>query len=485
MRHPAIRWILTLSLLAAPALAHDKMLSCPIVIDTDMGLDDAVTLALALQHPGLNVTAIVACDGVASGETCTAYLERMLERFNRRDIALYAPAPVAAAKTPPPFRAFAERAVGAALPPPIERFRRPFSPDAYISDAGQTVVLVLGPMSNLAAALRARPELRSGISEVFIAGAPDAKKSWNAAFDPEALTTLWDAHLELEFVIAANAGRKPDSWQDGDLALGPDTSVGESFFRQLMAEPDVRRHYLTKFASFHDELIILYAVAPELFSKPTPAGIVIPHDSAANARLFTRLLSAGRQKMERVIFVKERLPDAIFQDDIRRRRARIIAKNGETEWFAQLLMNEMHEHLGAYSVIGVKMGLRAAELLNAPQHSMQITSRVAAVPPVSCFNDGVIVSTGSTPGRALFKHEPGPPGTVEVTFAYNGRKLTLRLKDEYRLKIRNRIAGLLETYTLADEEYWTGVRELGLIIWENWHRRDLFEAGIASGASSN
>ncbi len=48
------------------------------------------------------------------------------------------------------------------------------------------------------------------------------------------------------------------------------------------------------------------------------------------------------------------------------------------------------------------MGLRAAELLNAPPHAMTIVSSAPPTQPVSCLNDGLLVATGSTPGRGLF-----------------------------------------------------------------------------------
>ena len=34
---------------------------------------------------------------------------------------------------------------------------------------------------------------------------------------------------------------------------------------------------------------------------------------------------------------------------------------------------------------------------------------------------------------------------------------------------------LLGQYNLADQGYWSGVREFGLEIWQDWHRLDLFE----------
>lgn len=440
-----------------------------------MGLDDAVTLALALQNPHVNIVAVIACEGAAGRERGTEHLERMLALFNRLDIPLYAPAETKASKTPPPFRSFAESAVGQALPTPVKPFRRPFSPDAYVGNGKKTVVLVLGPLTNLAAALQAKPEMKQGIEKLIVAGSPDVEKNWNVRFNPDALAAVQASGIPQQFVVRGPAGRKPEAWRQGELSIGQGTSVGEDFFKRLLATDNIRRHYTQQLGGFFDELVFLYYADHTLFSTEGYTNVFAPNDHDSLLKLFTRCLGDGRQHKHRVVFVDGSLPDEVFRPDVPFRRAAIIAKNGQAEWFAQLLMNELHEHLGAYSVIGVKMGLRAAELLNAPQHAMKVTSHAPAGPPVSCLNDGVIVATGCTPGRALFTHTPGPPGSIAVSFEYNGRRLTLAVKPEYRNRIKAEIQTLLGKYTLADHEYWDGVRRLGLDIWENWHRRDLFE----------
>ncbi|MBU0638621.1 MAG: nucleoside hydrolase [Planctomycetes bacterium] len=461
-------------LLAAPAHAHDVVGGPVVVIDTDMGLDDAVTLALALQCPQINIGAIVACEGVAGREQAVTHVERMVELFNRRDIPVYAAPAEESDKPVPPFRSFAVGAVGAALPPPVPPFHQPFAPTAYLVEGHQTTVLVLGPLTNLAAALHANPDLRKHIAAVIVAGGPDPAESWNAAYDRAALAAVLDSDLPLKFVAPGPAGHKPVAWRQGELHLGRGTSIAESFFERLLSATRVREHYLERFASFHDELAFLYVVDATPFAPTAAAAVLAPRDNQRLLELFTRCLVDGRQQKRRVVFADGPLPEQILRADVRQRQAAIIAKNGETEWFAQLLMNELHEHLGAYSVIGVKMGLRAAELLNAPQHAMQVTAFTPAGPPVSCINDGIIVATGCTPGRVLFTHVPGPPDTLRVRFTYNGRELTLTLKQEYRQKIRNEITRLLKHHTLADAAYWDGVRLFGLEIWENWHRQDLF-----------
>ncbi|MBN2561668.1 MAG: nucleoside hydrolase [Phycisphaerae bacterium] len=470
---PRSRLFVTFVLLVtAPAIAHDVDDRPTVVIDTDVGLDDVVTLAMVLQSPRVDVAAIVACEGVAGRARGVEYLERLLDQFNRKDVPLYAPAEAGVTETPPPFRDFAEAAVAKALDNETTPFRRPFIADAYATNREKTVVLALGPLTNLAAALREKPEIKCGIDRLIVAGSPDAKSNWNLRYDPDALAVVKASGVALEFVVPPPPSL--ETRRQDDLSFGQGTSLGEGFVNRLLTDVRVREHYLEQFGSFHDELVFLYLVDSSLFSRRGGGDALAPTNRQAIIHLFTRCMTCGRQHKARVVFAERPLPDNVLQPDVRERRARIIANNGEDEWFAQLLMNELHEHLGAYSVIGVKMGLRAAELLNAPQHAMKVVSHTAAHPPVSCLNDGIIVSTGSTPGRGLFSHVPGPPGSVRATFTYNGRSITLALKEEHQQKIRRRIGMLLEKWTPDDHKYWDGVRRLGLDIWENWHRRDLF-----------
>lgn len=471
---------------AAPAMSHQVHShdgSSPVVVDTDLGLDDLVAVAMILQAPDVEVAAAVAGDGVADAATAAGQLTRLVAEFNRGDVVVFA-APVDPAFPPPPFRARARDAVDSALPGAAASEPRPWSPDAYLAAGHRTTVLALGPLTRIADALAASPRLAAGIGRVVVSGGPDDPADWNLAADRDALETIRSASVEVVFVRPGGRGSKPALWYTDRLAGGQGTALGEALLDRLLADAEVRAHYLGTLASFHDELAALYLLRPELFTE-AGAGIVEPVDGDAAAAAIADALSGGRQRKDRVVFVDGPLPAEVLRDDVRARRDAILAANGPDEWFAQLLLNELHEHLGAYSIIGVKMGLRAAELLNAPQHAMTVVSSAPAEQPVSCLNDGLLVSTGSTPGRGLFSHTPGPPGTVVASFAYNGRTVELRLKDEYRTRIRTAIQGLLRHTTLEDDEYWEGVRELGLDIWQSWHRRDLFEARFTDPFSTD
>ncbi|HSL17432.1 MAG TPA: nucleoside hydrolase [Methylomirabilota bacterium] len=462
---------------AVPAMSHQVHShdgSSPVVVDTDLGLDDLVALAMILQAPDVEVAAAVAGDGVADAATAAGQLARLVAELNRGDVPVFA-ALADPAFPAPPFRARARSAVDSALQGAGAAEALPWAPDAYRAADHRTTVLALGPLTRIGDALAESPGLAAGIARVVVSGDPDDPADWNLAADGDALETLRSAAVEVVFVRPGGRGFKPAGWYTDRLAGGQRTALGEALLDRLLAEAEVRAHYLGTLASFHDELAALYLLRPELFTE-VGAGIVEPVDGGAAAAAIAGALSRGRQRKDRVVFVDGPLPAVILRADVRARRDDILAANGPDEWFAQLLLNELHEHLGAYSIIGVKMGLRAAELLNAPQHAMTVVSSAPAEQPVSCLNDGLLVSTGSTPGRGLFSHNPGPPGTVQAIFAYNGRTLVLRLRDEHRARIRSVIHGLLEHTTLEDAEYWEGVRALGLDIWQSWHRRDLFEA---------
>jgi hypothetical protein len=425
------------------AQAHDVPHGGKIVIDTDMGLDDTVALAIALQHPDLDIRALVVTPGAMSADQAASYAERLLYRFNRSDVEVFV-----SKATSQPARTHAAQYVGPALKEDVPQRRKPAAPIAYVGDRAQTTVVVLGPLTTLAEALEAKPMIAARIHEVIIAGLPEPSQNWNLQLDPAAYDVVRKAGIAMTFVAPGKQGSKPSDWNLGKSDYGPGTSVGELFVRDLLSPPDTREHYLEMLDQLTDELPILYLGESALFQAVDPATRTLsPANRDTVLANLRDTLAAGRQRRVRTIFADGPLPAAALRPEVAARQDRIIAKHGETEWFAQVLLNETHQHLGAYSIIGVKMGLHAAELLNAPQHGMTVVSHTAPAPPVCCMNDGVIMSTGCTPGRALFRHEPTTDlASTSVTFRYNGRQVTLRLKPAYQQQIRAEIQKLLTKY---------------------------------------
>ena len=471
--------VAVLAAVATGAAAHDIHVGGPVVIDTDLGLDDAVALAVALQAPDLEIEAVVATEGVASARKAALFAQQLLATFNRSDIALYAAATTPAGAEAPVFRAFAEEALAGALPEMLRGQQQPFSPDAYRSARGPVCVVALGPLTNLAAALQQDPSVAKAIGAVVIPETGAAGEPFNRRYDREAWDIVQRAQLPVVFVQPGGHGTKSEAWRTGQVPGGMNTSIGETFVERLLSGAEVGEHYAQQRRLFGDELAVLYLVAPKLFAIGDHGHVAMPSDEAAINQAWAAALVAGRQIRPRTVFAVDRLPREVFRADLQSVRERVIADHGEAEWRSQWLLHELHGHVGVYSVVGVKMGLRAAELLNAPLHEMRVASHAPAGPPVSCFNDGLIVATGSTPGRGLFTHMPLPGGGVRANFMYNGRNVALRLKPEYQQQIARELGALRAKHSLESPAYWSGVRALSLRLCAEWHRRDLFQVADA------
>jgi inosine-uridine nucleoside N-ribohydrolase len=470
-----VKWraapLFALVLLASGAPAHEAADRLLLVVDTDAGLDDTVAVALALQHPEVEIVSVLATPGATGGPCAELVLGRLLFHMNRGDVPLRSGAGDVSPPAPP-FRAMAEGLVKGLLPGPGRIASRPIDPGAYASGRGRTTVLLLGPYTNLARALRNRPGISRGIEAVIAAGGPDG---WNARFDAAAFRTVVESGVPLQFVVPGREGAKPGAWRTGRAERAGHT-LGAKLLRTLLSDDAARNHYLGMLGPFHDELAFLYGTGSAPFAATGKKSTFAPRSAKEVQAMIEDSLRRGRIGRKPVVFSDRLLPAEALAEDVRARRQAIVSKNGEDEWFAQLIMHELHEHLGAWSVIGVKMAIRAAELLNAPPHAMQVVSRCAEGPPVSCLNDGVIAGSGSTPGRGLFRHEPGPPGAARVEFSWNGRSVTLAVKEKYRERIAAAIEELRSKHGgIESEAYWQGVRRLGLTVWEDWHRTLLFE----------
>ena len=146
----------------------------------------------------------------------------------------------------------------------------------------------------------------------------------------------------------------------------------------------------------------------------------------------------------------------------------IIQKHGKEEWRIGVLTNELHGHLGIYAIVGAKMGLRARQYFHIGLDDISILSHAGSVPPLSCMNDGLQVSTGGTLGHGLITVSLAPPFQPKADFTFKAKSVCLRLKDEYWDIIREDIKKGIELWGLNTEDYWKYVRKLALNYWLEW-----------------
>lgn len=172
------------------------------------------------------------------------------------------------------------------------------------------------------------------------------------------------------------------------------------------------------------------------------------------------------------------LPPELYTDDVAEIAGACIARYGEREWRSVVLTNEIHGHLGIYSTLGAKMGVLAVELFEktGAVGDISVVSFAGSVPPVSCFNDGLQVSTGASMGHGLFAVGPEVDGcSARARFTCGGGSVELRLKPEYEEIIRADIRKGVDLYGRTPS-YWEYVRRLALRYWKDWDRAEIFES---------
>jgi len=162
-----------------------------------------------------------------------------------------------------------------------------------------------------------------------------------------------------------------------------------------------------------------------------------------------------------------------FNDLVKPYVKEIIERHGLEEWKAVLLTNELHRHLGLWSIIGAKMGIRAREILGAPADAIDVISFAGHKPPWSCINDGLQVSTGSSLARGTISvAHLGKPVAI---FIYEGNQIILKVKPEIIKTVGKVIKDLSDKYVFQSERYFRELDKISVQYWLEWDRHQIFE----------
>ncbi|MFC2137072.1 formylmethanofuran dehydrogenase subunit E family protein [Bacteroidota bacterium] len=179
--------------------------------------------------------------------------------------------------------------------------------------------------------------------------------------------------------------------------------------------------------------------------------------------------------VESVVFNEFPHDPELFKNDLQIYMDSIIQKYGELEWKTCVITNEFHGHLGIYSLIGAKMGIKAREILFAPIDRLEVISFAGNRPPISCFTDGLQVSTGATLGQGTITVSSEQIKRPEAIFIYNQDSIKMKLKDEYWNIIKDDISNGIVEYGLQTDGYWKLIRKLAIKYWHEFNRNEIFE----------
>ncbi len=147
-----------------------------IILDTDPGIDDAIAICYALNHPQLDVLALTTIFGNVATELATQNALRLCE-LNKHNVAVATGTAVPLQIAPHPVADFVHGSNGFGeieLPSPAQKpitsSAAEFIVDTIKKHPGEVTLVAVGPLSNIALALELAPEIASQVSEVVVMG---------------------------------------------------------------------------------------------------------------------------------------------------------------------------------------------------------------------------------------------------------------------------------------------------------------------------
>jgi pyrimidine-specific ribonucleoside hydrolase len=366
--------------------------------------------------------------------------------------------------------------------------------------------ICLGPPTNLAAALETHPSLKEYIGAVYYYGSfltgrdsrpsgpvKSTALSWNT--DRDALSAASVAAADLPLYCCS----LPDSLllvfdkKLFDQVTSFDTP-GSKLMERIYSHGKAAELLGERHFRAWDETVVLCLIEPLLaeFERIPQSGdggreisrLVSFDTEGARSIYLDSFKHAGQSPAETrrtVVFGQFPSDPGIIREDIRPLIGELIDRHGYEEWRAAVLTNELHRHLGIYSLLGVKMGIRAREILGATLDDLEVESYAGLNPPLSCMNDGLQVSTGATLGRGTIRVETSKPHPGAI-FIKGDERVRLRLKDSIVAGIKKDIAGAIENYGSLTPEYFAEIRRLSIRYWIEMDRDDLFDITMEQGA---
>jgi purine nucleosidase len=253
-----------------------------IIIDTDPGQDDAVAMLLALASPELEVLGITTVAGNVPLALTSRNARMVCELAKRTDV------PVVAGHDAPLDRPLVTAEYvhgksgidGAGLPEPTMKLAPAFASDWLEStidaaEPGEITLCTLGPLTNVAATLRRRPDLATKLSGIvmmgggyFAGGNVTPAAEFNIYVDPTAASIVFGsgAALTLLPLDVTHQALTTDSRLRALEAVGSPVTTAVAGMLRFSERFDEKK-YGTDGGPLHDPTVIAYLLDPGLFES--------------------------------------------------------------------------------------------------------------------------------------------------------------------------------------------------------------------------
>ncbi|WP_105383148.1 nucleoside hydrolase [Neorhizobium alkalisoli] len=270
------------------------MTPIPIIVDCDPGIDDTIALLTAFVSPELEILGITPVCGNQPLDRTVRNALQVCELGERTDIPVFAGCFRPMFREPIHGQFHGTTGLGnTVLPEPVKTVEKASAVDFLIDTLTAAAILqkriticCLGPMTNLAVALRMNPQIADGIERIVMMGGAYREPGnrtmtaeFNVLADPHAAHVVFSSGIPI-VALALDATHqvmlKPEHVEQFSAVSGRISQT----LAELMAfwdRNDVRR-YGSRGGPLHDPLVIAYLLAPQLFQTER-ARVFVEHES--------------------------------------------------------------------------------------------------------------------------------------------------------------------------------------------------------------
>ena len=455
-------------------------ISHSIIIDTDGAIDDMRAVSYLLARPEITVLAILTSDGSVAPAEGAKKAAALLSDFGRNDIAVAAGHVLGGVN--PPWRQFNMQVTWGKGPgKPVSTIPAPEMLISSLEKAGEKPVLVcLGPLTNIAEAFSKSPETIKKIEKIiWYNESVKPLKGFNYECDRESTESVIRSGVRID--VISNLG-KADALFDLSLyntCMNSSTKLA-NVIRNVHDQQPVQDRLRQNHFRLSDDLAALYLTTPELFSINTMTGklnvrYAKDYDLPAVREALTDMIKGNYTAGRNIVLGDFPVNREMFRYDVRPIIDTAIALYGMDEWKANVMTDEFHGHLGVFSIVGAKMGIKAREIFGVGPDLLNVISYAGTKPPYSCLNDGIQVSTGATLGLGLIQVAADTVTKPSAIFSYKGRSVRITLKKDYLEKVDADINEGILKFGLMDDGYWKLIRHNALKYWLEWDRNRIFD----------
>ncbi len=464
-------------LLAGQLSAHSGKPRYHVIIDTDGALDDMRAISMFLSGNDIRVLAITCSQGTLLPDSVVRKVSSLLSDLHHEGIRIGKGS--GTGQTLPPWSAFAQ-GISWGNAPGIQNGSGAGDAirllDRTTRNYREKITLVaLGSLKTYADWIRSDPRAAGRIDRILWYNGPALKEGFNYRESPGSYDYIVESGVEL-IEIADQTGRLSIDQDYSEMLLRSGSSYARQITKannQAVAGDGMNQEHLC----LMDDMVPLYLTAPLLFD--TRKGEGVTHATIRGElpgsfvyETIIRLLESAATTTNRV-FNSFPLDSSLYRPGYVKIMDATISNFGLVEWKAVCMTNEIHGHTGIYSIIGAKMGVRAMEYFNVGINNLTVTTFAGSVPPLSCLNDGIQISTGATIGQGLIIVSDSTLIIPTVIFEFNGLKVKMSLRAELAEQVRRDIEYGEHTYGTLTGPYWLFIEKLAIRYWSDFSRWEI------------